>query len=157
MQEILIYFIIFLWKKFKETKFILKIRKVISGIKEGFLTIKNLKKRKLFLLCTLALWATYLLQIYVGFFAMKDTSSLSVGAACAVLTLITFAMILTPGGIGAFPFAISEILLLYNISAAIGKAFGWLMWGVTTGIIVLTGFICLILLPYLNKKKIETS
>lgn len=150
---VLIYFLIYLLKRFSKIKFVIKLKKLIIGIKEGFLTIKNLRKRKLFIFYTLGLWAMYLLQIYIGFFAIKDTSTLDVGAACAVLTLVTFAMILTPGGIGTFPFAISEILLLYSISATIGKAFGWLMWGVTTGIIVFTGFICLILLPYLNKKK----
>jgi hypothetical protein len=39
----------------------------------------------------------------------------------------------------------------------LGKAFGWLIWGVSTGIIVIVGLASLAALPYMNKKKHEIS
>jgi len=148
--------VIWLFKRHKENKVVQKISRFGAGIKEGLLTIKTLKRKKGFLLHTFFIWGLYLLQVYIGFSAMQQTSHLGIGPACAVLVLASLAMILTPGGIGAFPFAIMKVLVLYNIAEPDGQSFGWLMWGVSTGIVVVTGFICLLILPYINKKKIET-
>ncbi|MES2773662.1 MAG: lysylphosphatidylglycerol synthase transmembrane domain-containing protein [Bacteroidota bacterium] len=147
-----------LFKRYKENAVIKKIAHFGSGIKEGLLTIRTLKRKKMFLFHTFSIWALYLLQVYIGFSAMEHTAHLGIGPACAVLVLASLAMIITPGGIGAFPFAIMKVLLLYNIAAPQGQSFGWLMWGVSTGIVVVTGFICLLILPYINKKKkVETA
>lgn len=138
---------------YPDNSFLNKIRSFISGIGQGFAAIKNLKERKAFLLQTAFMWAMYLLQIYVGFKAMEGTSHLGMKAACAVLSLSTLAMILTPGGLGAFPLFVMETLVIYGISAPQGKAFGWLIWGVSTLIFIAAGLLSLVLLLYLNKKK----
>jgi hypothetical protein len=95
----------------------------------------------------------YLLEIYIAFYAMEGTSHLSIKAGFSVLTMATLAMILTPNGIGSFPFLIQETLLKYGIVSALGTAFGWLMWGISTGIVITAGLIALLLLPYINKNK----
>ena len=94
----------------------------------------------------------YLGQIYVGFKGMGDTSSLPIGAAFSVLTLATLSMIVTPGGIGSFPIFVMQTLLLYGIHAPLGKAFGWVMWGVSTGLMITIGLISLLIIPSLNKQ-----
>jgi hypothetical protein len=99
----------------------------------------------------------YLLQIYIGFYAMEGTMHLDLKAACSVLTLATLAMIATPNGIGTFPIFVKQTLLLYGIAAPLGQAFGSLLWGVSTGLVLMAGGIALILLPYLNRKKHEIS
>jgi glycosyltransferase 2 family protein len=147
----------FLVNKFPGNKTILKINNFFKGIGQGFTAIKNLKKRKQFIAHTLFIWAMYLLQIYVGFKAMEHTAGLDLTAACSVLVLVTFAMILTPNGIGLFPIFVSETLILYGVAGAYGTAFGWLIWGVATAIILIVGFICLLLLPYINKQKHEIN
>lgn len=147
----------FLLKRFPHSKIIIRINTFIKGIGEGFRTIKKLKKVKLFLAHTIFIWSMYLLQIYLGFSAMKGTSGLGISAACSVLTLATLAMIATPGGIGVFPIFVMETLVLYGISGGLGQAFGWLIWGVSTSIIIVVGFICLIILPYINRKKQDES
>ncbi len=138
---------------YPDNAFLKKIRSFISGIGDGFATIKKLKERKTFLLLTAGMWFLYLMQIYIGFKAMEGTSHLGIKAACAVLSLSTLAMIVTPGGIGAFPFFVMETLLIYGISSPQGKAFGWLMWGVSTIIFITAGLVSLMLFLYLNKKK----
>jgi magnesium-transporting ATPase (P-type) len=132
---------------------VLKIKYIIQGIREGLASIRTLKKRKLFIFYTLLIWAMYLLQIYVGFSAMQATQHLSLKAACSVLTLATLAIIATPGGIGTFPLGVMETLVVYKIRDTLGKAFGWIMWGVTTAIIIVIGIICYFLLPVINKQK----
>lgn len=153
----IIYLIKFLFRKFPHSKAIIKINNFFSGIGIGFKSIRNLKKKKQFLAHTLFIWAMYLLQIYIGFQAMKGTNHLDIKAACSVLTLATLAMIATPGGIGSFPLFVMETLTIYSIAAPLGKAFGWLIWGVSTGIIIVAGLISLVILPYINRKKDEIS
>ena len=99
----------------------------------------------------------YLLQIYIGFQAMEGTSHLGIKAACSVLSLATLAMIITPGGIGSFPLFVMETLTIYSIISPVGKAFGWLIWGVSSGIVIVAGLTSLVILPYINRKKNEIS
>lgn len=147
----------YLFKKYPHNKIVNTVKNFLKGIVEGFKTIKNLRQKKLFLLHTFFIWALYLLQVYIGFSAMEGTAHLSIKAACSVLTLATLAMIATPGGIGSFPWLVMEILTIYSIATPLGKAFGWLIWGVSTGIIIIAGVACLLLIPYINRHKNESS
>lgn len=144
-------------KTFSAYKTVVGIKHFFEGIGKGFAAIKNLKDRRAFVLHSILIWSMYLLQIYLGFKAMDATSDLGLKAACSVLSLSTLAMILTPGGIGSFPFFVMETLGIYGIANAQGNAFGWLIWGVSTGIIIVVGLISLLWLPYLNKKKYENN
>ncbi len=155
---IILFIINILFKRFPENNIILKITNFLKGIGEGFRSIKDLKHYRAFILHTIFIWAMYLLQIYIGFFAMQGTYHLGLKAACSVLSLATLAMIATPGGIGSFPFFVKETLLIYGIQSTLGIAFGWLMWSISTGIVIVSGLIALLLLPYMNKKnKYEVS
>ena len=145
----------FILKKYAGGKFVNSVKNFITGLKEGIATIKKLQKRRWFLFYTVFIWSMYLLQIYVGFSAIREVSHLGLDAACSVLTLATLAMIITPGGIGTFPTAIFLVLSLYKIDPSTGEAFGWLMWGTTTFIILFFGLLCLGLLFFINKNKVD--
>ena len=153
----IVYGIKYLLKKYPHNNIIIKINNFFRGIGAGFTSLRNLKHRRLFVLHTFFIWAMYLLQIYLGFSAMDGTAHLSLKAACSVLSLATLAMIATPGGIGSFPFFVMETLTIYAISQPMGKAFGWLMWGVSTGLVIVLGLLALLLLPYINKNKNEIN
>lgn len=143
----------FIFKTFPKNKALIAVKNFLLGILEGFKSIRNLKHRKTFIFHTFLIWALYLMEVFVAFYAMEGTAHLSIKAAFSVLTLSALAMIVTPGGIGSFPIFIKETLLIYGISEALGIAFGWLMWGISTGIVIITGLLALLLLPYMNKKK----
>ncbi len=151
---ILISFFIIKWghKKFAHLGIVKKINQITKGLKEGLLTIIHLKKRKAFLLHTLFIWTMYVLQVYVGFNALNITSGLGIGAAFSVLTLSTLAMIISPGGIGAFPVAVQQVLLIYHVD---NISFGWLIWGANTGIIILLGITSFLLLHFKNKNETD--
>ena len=140
-------------KKFPNNTIISKINQTFQGLIEGFKTIRTLKKPGLFWAHTVFIWLMYLAQIYVGFSGMNSTSGLGIGAACSVLTLATLSMIVTPGGIGSFPIFVMQTLVIYGVHEPLGKAFGWLMWGSSTGIIVIAGLISLIWMPMYNNRK----
>ena len=138
--------------RYKHHHYIIKLKGFHIGLKEGFSTILHLKKRKKFIGHSLFIWTCYLFEIYIGFSALDATSSLPIAAAFSVLSLATLAMIVSPGGLGAFPIAVQQVLLMYNVDNIF---FGWLMWGVTTGIIIVVGIISFGLLIYQNKKQNE--
>lgn len=146
---LLIIFFRWLFKKYAHHKYIIHIKGFHIGIKEGFNAIAKLKNRGWFIFHTFFIWAMYTLEIYVGFSAIKATSHLGVAQACSVLSLATLGMIVSPGGIGAFPLAVQQVLLIYNID---NISFGWLIWGVSTAIIIVGGLISFGLLVYANKK-----
>lgn len=149
----LIWLLRFIFKKYAASKFIQRLKNFVTGLKEGISSIKKLQKRGWFLFHTLFIWSMYLLQVYVGFSAIQQVAHLGLNAAFSVLTLATLAMIITPGGIGTFPTAIFLVLTLYNIDQPTGEAFGWLMWGATTFIILFFGLLSLGLLFFINRKK----
>ncbi len=138
------------FRKFAQTDLIKKIKKIILGLKEGVFTIVHLKKRKMFLLHTLFIWIMYLLQVYLGFRALDITAHLGIGAALSVLSLSTLAMIISPGGIGAFPVAVQQVLLVYQVD---NISFGWLIWGANTLIIIILGLLSFTLLHFKNKNE----
>ncbi len=155
IAAIVLFWFLIRWivRKNPQNKLINKINLIIKGIIEGFVTIKKMKKKRAFMKHTIFIWCMYLGQIYLGFWGLESTSGLSIGAACSVLSLATLSMIVTPGGIGSFPIFVMQTLMIYGLSSAQGKAFGWLMWSASTGLIVLVGFVSLLLLPMLNKKE----
>ncbi|HEX7457011.1 MAG TPA: hypothetical protein VF301_01110, partial [Ginsengibacter sp.] len=148
---VVIIFIFVRWilKNFPTHKHILKLKGIHIGLKEGFTSILRLKKRRAFILHSIFIWTLYLMEIYIGFQALTATSGLGLGAAFSVLSLATLAFIVAPGGIGAFPVAVQQVLLIYSID---NISFGWLMWSVSTGIIIVGGLISFGLLIYTNKK-----
>ncbi len=147
--------VIILARKYPQHPIIIKASHFLKGMLTGFVSIKKLKHRKLFIFHTIFIWSMYLLQIYIGFQVIEGTAHLGIKAACAILSLATLSMIATPGGLGSFPMFVMQTLLIYHISAPTGKAFGWLMWGVTTSIILMVGVMSMVYLFYKNKSKDE--
>ncbi len=141
----------FLLSKFPHNKIIQNIHRIVQGVLDGVKAIRSLTSVRLFLIQTIFIWLMYLGQIYLGFKAMEGTHLLGVPAACSVLTLATLAMIVTPGGLGSFPIFVMQTLSLYGIETVQGKAFGWIMWGASTSIVIVLGFVSLFLLPYINR------
>jgi glycosyltransferase 2 family protein len=141
-----------LQKKHINNPVMVRFKSFMAGIKEGIATVKKMKGRRWFLFHTCLIWSMYLLQIYVGFLAINELSHLGISAACSVLTLATIAMIIMPGGLGAFPTVVSLILVLYNVDKTIGYAFGFVMWGATTFITIFFGLLFTCLMIYRNKK-----
>ena len=147
----------YLLRKYPDSKPIQKIRSIINGIIEGLLTLKNVKNKGRFILHSIFIWGCYLGGTYLGFFAIAQTSGLPVLSAFPVLAFGTIAMILTPGGIGLYPVLLMEAMKLYNVSEPYGTANGWLQWSAQFLIVLVTGFLCLLILPYINKSKDEIS
>ena len=153
----LVFLFKYLFRKYPHLKPIQKLKGIVKGIIEGLMTIKNVENKSLFIFHSIFIWGCYLGGTYLGFYAITETSNLPVLAAFPVLAFGTVATIITPGGIGLYPVFLMEAMKLYNIPESYGTANGWLQWSAQFLIILVAGFLCLLILPYLNKKKHEVS
>lgn len=143
---------IFVFKKFSHIGFIQKIKKILAGVWGGITSIRYLKKKGWFIFHSIFIWAMYLLSVWLGFYALEETSIYSIKEALSVLSTGSLAMIVpTPGGLGVYHIFVQQTLALYGLNEGIGLAFGLLMWTVQFFQMLISGFVALALLPYFNK------
>lgn len=136
-----------------QSGFLLKIKHFVLELIEGVGSVFKMKNKVLFLFYTLAIWFLYIAMFWVIKFAMPETADLPYSAILAAFVAGAFAMTATNGGIGLYPIAVSNILLIYGIGKTSGDAFGWIMWSSQTIMIVLFGALSFLFLPILNKNK----
>lgn len=145
-----------LFKRFARHRVMLKIRKIIRGIWEGLTSVRHVKKKGWFFFHSVLIWFLYLASIRLGFYAMQDTQSFGWLPSFSVLSLGSVGMIVTQGGIGAYPILVQETLALYGLDPNIGRAFGWLLWLAQSVLIVVAGGLAFLFLPLVNPSKPAT-
>ena len=101
--------------------------RIFRGLGEGFGSIKRVNSKWAFLSYTGLMWLCYVLSTWLGCFALVETQHLGISTGVALLVFGTFGIIVAPGGLGAYPYAIQKTLLLYNINENIAIASGWLL------------------------------
>ncbi|HLW42578.1 MAG TPA: lysylphosphatidylglycerol synthase transmembrane domain-containing protein [Flavobacterium sp.] len=130
------------------------IRKKISGLVEGLLSIFKMPYRIPFLIHTLIIWVSFVLTFYFGTKVLPETSTISLGVTMVAFVVGSLAISFTNGGIGAFPLLIAKILALYGISLTAGTAFGWILWTSQTVLVMVLGGLSFLFLPIVNKEKL---
>lgn len=136
------------WKTLKHT---VSIR--LKGLWDGVKSIRYLRNFWQFVFHSVFIWICYILMIYLAFRALPETSDLSFLAGVATMVFGGFAMVATPGGIGAYPITVMGVLILYGIPDTIGGALGTLIWALQTVGALGGGIISLIVLSLMNGKK----
>jgi uncharacterized protein (TIRG00374 family) len=118
--------LIILWK------FSPKLRNMIIakllGFKDGLLSIKKLENPILFIFYSLLINSIYFFTTYIFFFAVVQTASLPFKSAFLVLISSTLGVALTPNGIGASQYFVSEALHLYQVPVVYGMIYAWGAW-----------------------------
>ena len=143
-----------LFRRFLHINFVKRLKTIFTGIWHGLTSIRFVKNKLLFLFYTAAIWILYLVSTWLGFQVLEETSGLGIAAAFSVLVMGSIGMIMSPGGIGAYPWLIQQTTQLYGIEAEpYGQALGWLLWLGQFIIFIIFGALSFILLPVLNKKK----
>ena len=124
----------------------------MRGVWHGLTSIRHIKNKGFFLLHTFFIWILYLLSTTLGIYALNETSHLGIGGGLTTLSIGSIGMILTPGGIGAYPLLVAELMGLYGLDInTVGTALGWLLWSAQTVISIAGGIICFLLLTAFNK------
>ena len=114
---ILIGMLIYLFKNnIKKLPFYKKISSFIDGLKDGFNSIKKMKKKTLFWSHTLSIWMMYFLMTYICFKAIPETSHLGVSDGLFLLVLGGIGMVIpAPGGFGSYHLLVMIGLIALNI------------------------------------------
>jgi len=144
----------FVLKKFGHIDAVAKIKDILQGILHGLNSIRFIQHKGLFLFHTILIWTLYLTATTVGIFALRETAHLGFGGGLTTLAVGSVGMIITPGGIGAYPLLVAKLMGWYDLDEnTIGNALGWLLWSVQTLIILFGGLLSFALLSYHNKKR----
>ncbi len=142
-------------KRFARTSPYMKLKGLWSKFSEGFLAIKNIKNKGLFIFHTIFIFVMYFFMIYLCFFGFKFTENLSPMAGFAAFVLGSLGMVApVQGGMGPWHFMVIGTLQMYGVSKNEGAAFALVVWSALNLMIVITGIISLILLPIINRKKV---
>lgn len=140
------------FKRYAQRAVIQRMRKIISGIWEGLISIRKLEQKGLFIVYSIGIWFLYAAGTWVGLKAMDGTSHLGWDVAIAALAFGSIGMIATPGGIGAYALLIGKILEKNGVLYEVGLANGTLQWFVQFLVVVIIGGASILLLPIHNKK-----
>lgn len=130
-----------------------KIREFAKGLLEGMRSILRMKQKGAFIFHTFFIWIMYLLMFYVIKFTVPETADLSWVGIMAAFIVGSFAISTTNGGIGVYPIAMGAVLLFFGVNQPAGEAFGWIVWGSQTALVIMLGGLSLIFLPVYNRKK----
>lgn len=125
-------------------RFVLKIRKAIKELWEGFAVIVTMPGKGRWLLLTVLIWGCYFMQFYVAFYAFPFTAHI-IGQYGAIAALVGFALssismgIPSNGGIGPWQIAVIFALGIYGLDTTSAGAFANLVLGSQTLLLILLG------------------
>lgn len=122
----------------------------LQGFIDGLKSVLTLKNPIRFILSSLSIWLCYYLMLLIGFQALPATAGLSLAACLSVFVFGTVGMIVTPGGIGAYPALVGQTLMIYGIQEQAGISFGWIIWGAQTLLFIILGPLSLLGFPLYN-------
>ena len=152
---VLLMILIFVFRNTIKKNFIFKkLKDILANFKEGFISIRSIKRKGWFYFHSVFIWLMYYLMLYVVFFAFDFTKDLGPIAGLTTFVLASFGMVApVQGGIGAWHFMAIEALKLYNVSYENGVIFAFVAHTTTTLMIIIIGLISLMVLPFINRKK----
>ncbi len=144
--------LIYAFKQRHRFAFMEKLIGFVHGLLEGLRSIVRMEKWLPYILSTLLIWVLYVGMFWVCFLSMDESVHLGMGAVFAGFVIGSFAIVLIPGGIGAFPVGIMQCLLLYGIAEETGFALGWIIWLAQTVMVLVFGGLSMIIMPIYNKR-----
>ena len=143
----------------KKTKnnFAIKVKQFFGGIGEGLKSILHTPKKWAYFFHTIFIWLMYIMMFYVVGFAFPETSNLSLSAIMSAFVIGSLTMMLTNGGIGAYPLGVQKILGVYGVAKVAGLAFGWMMWTAQTLLVITFGVLAFVLIPIYNRNYVSPN
>lgn len=140
---------------FKQTKIFKKIVSILLNFKEGFISIRSIKRKGWFWFHSVFIWLCYYLMLYVTFFAFDFTSDLNPIAGLTTFVFASFGMVApVQGGIGAWHFMAIEALSLYGVVYENGVIFAFVAHTSMTVMIIILGIISMLSLSFINRRDI---
>lgn len=128
---------------------------MLQGCVDGVKSILHLgpKSTLLFLLYSLIIYFLYIAGGWVILNAFADTEQLGFQTAFVIYLFGSVGMMISQGGLGAYPVLVWQALALYGIGESTGLACGWLLWGSQQVVVLVIGLVYLVYFSLLKKKE----
>ncbi|MBJ04632.1 MAG: hypothetical protein CMP65_01855 [Flavobacteriales bacterium] len=138
-------------RKWVKSNYLQTIITFISGIKQGFLSLKKVKNQFLFWLYTFCIWACYLFMTTICFMCFYETSNLNIMQGLFVMVAGGLGMVVpTPTGLGSYHYFVIKALTSFNVSLEISQYFAIIVHTSQALMIIVMGGIGMWFL-YMNK------
>ncbi len=154
----LVAFTWWIFTKKRNNKFIAKIIDFIRGLWIGFVAIAKMKNKGQWLLLTVAIWGCYFVQMFVAFFAFKETTAVIENHG-AIAVLVCFALssiamgVPSNGGIGPWQWAVIFGLSIYGLPTnGISLAFANLVLGTQTLLLIILGIYTFVAIAFEKRR-----
>ncbi len=131
---------------------LVKIRGLVKGVFEGIQSILKMENKWPFLIHTVFIWIMYIAMFSVCFYSLEETSDAPFASVLASFVMGSLAIVFVQGGLGVFPIAIMETLILYGLPKTSSLALGWILWSSQTLMVIVLGVVSLVLIRIINKK-----
>lgn len=129
-------------------------KSVLSDLKNGLLSVKEVENPTLFILYSLGIWVSYYLHFYLTFFCFDFTAGLGPIAALVAFVVGTFAVLVpTPNGAGSWHFAVKTVLVLYGVGQTDAALFVLIVHTLQTLLVALLGIWSSVVLSFFFPKK----
>lgn len=147
--------LIWLFKYKSNNHIITKIKEMVTNLINGFKTIFQMEKKGLFLFYTVLMWFLYFIELYVCFFAFKQTESLGIVCAFSCFLMGSIGMgVPVQGGLGPWHWAVIAVLTLYGLNEDTAGAFALVAHGVQLIMTILIGIYTFVSIS-LDKRKVK--
>ena len=128
------------WVFLRKIAYIQKGRTLLGEVWESALSLRQIRKKGLYLFYSLLIWAGYFLHFYIAFFCFDYTAGIGVSAAFLVFCVGTFAVLVpTPNGAGPWHFAVKTMLVLYGVEETKAITFALVVHTIQTALVVVLG------------------
>jgi uncharacterized protein (TIRG00374 family) len=120
---LIVFAIFFYFRKYIREKSPKLLLQFMEGLKQGIISVSRLDRKLLFILYTIFIWAGYYFMTYFWFFVFKETTALGWGACLSIVSIGTIgrSVPIQGGGMGAYHFLVTQVVILYGVSEAFGK------------------------------------
>ncbi|GAB5555845.1 MAG: lysylphosphatidylglycerol synthase transmembrane domain-containing protein [Schleiferiaceae bacterium] len=129
------------------------VRSFLNGVKEGFKTFGQMKRKGAFIGHTLLIWVLYFLMVYVVFFSLDATSHLTLSDGLFIMMAASLGIVVpVPGGWGAYHYFVTMALLVLGVERENGLTFATIVHSSQTLMLLLTGLLAFIFLYFERRK-----
>ena len=132
-----------------------RIRTFFLGIKEGLVSIKNIRNRRGFYFHTLMIWACYYIMTWIVFYSIEETSHLGMIDGLFILVVGGYGMAApVQGGIGAYHFIVSLGLGVLGIASVPALSYATIVHTSQTLFTLIIGSVSLVLLYFARRNSV---
>ncbi len=150
--------LVWLFRFKSENTLIVKIKEMVNNLINGFKTIFKMEKKGLFLFYTILMWFLYFVELYVCFFAFKQTESLGIVCAFSCFLMGSIGMgVPVQGGLGPWHWAVIAVLTLYGLNNDTAGAFALVAHGAQLIMTILIGVYTFISISLYKKRGKEVN